>query len=76
MGSLRFRKMMFTETMDSTDWNTLVKLREELNNNLMAHDADTQEEFVKLLVESLGGKGDRPVGAVNPTLRPRRSVLY
>jgi hypothetical protein len=62
--------------MDSTDWNTLVKLREELNNNLMAHDADTQEEFVKLLVESLGGKGDRPVGAVSTPLRPRRTVLY
>jgi hypothetical protein len=68
--------MMFTETMDSTDWNTLVKLREELNNNLMAHDADTQEEFVKLLVESLEGKGDRPVGAVSTPLPPRRSVLY
>jgi hypothetical protein len=62
--------------MDSTDWNTLVELREELNNNLMAYDADAQEKYVKLLVESLEGKGDRPMGTGNPTLRPRRSVLY
>lgn len=68
--------MMYTETMDSTDWNTLVELREELNNNLMAYDADAQEKYVKLLVESLEGKGDRPMGTGNPTLRPRRSVLY
>jgi hypothetical protein len=67
---------MYTETMDSTDWNTLVELREELNNNLMAYDADAQEKYVKLLVESLEGKGDRPMGTGNPTLRPRRSVLY
>ncbi len=63
----RSRKMMCIETMNNADWDVLLKLREELKNNLMAYDAETQEKFVKLFVESLEGKGDRPVRAVSPT---------
>jgi len=62
--------------MNQSEWNELLKIRQEMNGNLMALDARTQERYTELLVKSLKGKGDRPVGAGNPTLRPRRSVLY
>jgi hypothetical protein len=53
--------------MEQTEWDTLVKLREELNNNLMAQDVATQEKFTELLVKSLEGKGDVPIGTVSRT---------
>ena len=62
--------------MNQSEWNELLKIRQEMNGNLMALDVRTQERYTELLVKSLQGKGDRPVGAGNPTLRPRRSVLY
>jgi hypothetical protein len=62
--------------MNQTEWNELLAIRREMSENLMAQDARMQERYTELLVKSLQGKGDRPVGPVSPTLRPRRSVLY
>lgn len=59
--------------MNQAEWNELLAIRREMNENLMAIDARTQERYTELLVKSLEGKGDR---AVSPPLRPRRSVLY
>jgi hypothetical protein len=59
--------------MNQAEWNELLAIRREMNANLMAIDAKTQERYTELLVKSLEGKGDGPVP---PTLRPRRSVLY
>jgi hypothetical protein len=59
--------------MNQAEWNELLAIRREMNANLMAIDAKTQERYTELLVKSLEGKGDGPV---YPTLRPRRSVLY
>jgi hypothetical protein len=59
--------------MNQAEWNELLAIRREMNANLMAIDAKTQERYTELLVKSLEGKGDGPV---SPTLRPRRSVLY
>jgi len=53
--------------MEKEEWNELVALRESLNENLMAYDSETQEKFVGLLVKSLEGKGDVPVGEVSRT---------
>ena len=47
--------------MEQQDWDKLNSLRLELNDNMMAYDPYAQEKFTKLLVESLEGKGDRPV---------------
>ena len=47
--------------MEQQDWDKLNSLRLELNDNMMAYDTYAQEKFTKLLVESLEGKGDRPV---------------
>jgi len=48
--------------MEKEEWELLLQLREEMNTNLMAYDPNTQEKFVELLVKSLEGKGDVPVG--------------
>jgi len=55
--------------MNPTEWNELLAMRREMNENLMAFDARMQERYTELLVKSLEGKGDLP-------LPPRRSVLY
>ncbi len=68
--------MMYTRTMNQTEWNELLAIRHEMNENLMALDARMQERYTELLVKSLEGKGDRPLGAVSTPLPPRRSVLY
>jgi hypothetical protein len=54
--------------MEEKDWDTLVELKNELDANLMAYDWQAQEKFTELLVESLQGKGDRPLGTVSRTL--------
>jgi hypothetical protein len=53
--------------MEEKDWDTLVELKNELDANLMAYDWQTQEKFTELLVESLKGKGDKPLGTVSRT---------
>jgi hypothetical protein len=53
--------------MEDKDWETLVELKNELDANLMAYDWQTQEKFTELLVESLKGKGDKPLGTVSRT---------
>ena len=53
--------------MEDKDWDTLVEIKNELDANLMAYDWQTQEKFTELLVESLKGKGDRPLRAVSRT---------
>ena len=53
--------------MKDKDWDTLVEIKNELDANLMAYDSQTQERFTELLVESLKGKGDRPLGTVSRT---------
>jgi hypothetical protein len=62
--------------MNQEEWNELLAIRHEMNENLMALDARMQERYTELLVKSLEGKGDRPMGAVSTPLPPRRSVLY
>jgi hypothetical protein len=66
--------------MNQTEWNELLAIRREMNENLMAIDARTQERYTELLVKSLEGKGDRAVSRPKqdgfPPLPPRRSVLY
>jgi hypothetical protein len=62
--------------MNQEEWDELLAIRHEMNENLMALDARMQERYTELLVKSLEGKGDRPVGAVSTPLPPRRSVLY
>ena len=53
--------------MDQTEWNELLSIRREMNANLMAQDAKTQERYTELLVKSLAGKSDFPLGSVNRT---------
>ena len=55
--------------MEDKDWETLVELKNELDANLMAYDWQTQEKFTELLVESLKGKGDKPLRPVSRTLK-------
>jgi hypothetical protein len=55
--------------MKDKDWDTLVEIKNELDANLMAYGTQTQEKFTELLVESLKGKGDRPLRTVSRTLR-------
>ncbi len=55
--------------MEDKDWETLVELKNDLDANLMAYDWQTQEKFTELLVESLKGKGDRPLRTVSRTLK-------
>ena len=57
--------------MNKQEWEQLLTLREALNNNLMAYDVSTQERFTELLVKSLEGKGDLPVGSGNRPLHGR-----
>ena len=54
--------------MEETEWEQLLSIRKEMNANLMAQDPATQEKYVELLVKSLEGKGDLPIGTVPPTL--------
>ena len=53
--------------MEDKDWDTLVEIKNELDANLMAYGTSTQEEFTRLLVQSLVGKGDRPLRTVSRT---------
>lgn len=54
--------------MEQKEWKDLTELLRELNDNMMAYDADAQEKFTELLVKSLEGKGDGPLrGTVSPT---------
>ncbi len=53
--------------MEEKDWETLVEIKNELDANLMAYDWQTQEKFTELFVESLKGKGDKPLGRVSRT---------
>lgn len=53
--------------MKDKDWDTLVEIKNELDANLMAYGTSTQEEFTRLLVQSLVGKGDRPLRTVSRT---------
>jgi len=53
--------------MKQEEWDALLAIREEMNTNLMAQDVATQEKYVELLVKSLEGKGDIPIGAVSRT---------
>ena len=53
--------------MKDKDWDTLVEIKNELDANLMAYGTQTQEKFTELLVESLKGKGDRPLRTVSRT---------
>lgn len=53
--------------MDDKEWNELNALRLNLNANLMAYDAATQEKFTELLVASLEGKGDFAPSTVSRT---------
>ena len=62
--------------MEQTEWNELLAIRREMNANMMALDAKTQERYTELLVKSLEGKGDPTLRAVSTPLRPPRSVLY
>ena len=61
--------------MEDKDWDTLVEIKNELDANLMAYGTQTQEEFTRLLVQSLQGKGDRPLRTVNRPL-PREINRY
>ncbi len=68
--------------MKQEEWDALLAIREEMNANLMAQDVATQERFTELLVKSLEGKGDLPIGGDNrtfegglPPLRRRRNAL-
>ena len=72
---LRLNQMMCID-MEQTEWNELLAIRREMNENLMALDARTQERYTELLVKSLEGKGDPTFGSVTTPLRPPRSVLY
>ena len=53
--------------MTEEEWELLLAIRREMNDNLMAQDTATQEKYTELLVKSLEGKGDGPPRAVNPT---------
>jgi hypothetical protein len=50
--------------MDQEEWETLDKIRKELNANLMAFDSYTQEKFTELFVKSIEGKSDERPGSV------------
>jgi hypothetical protein len=50
--------------MKEEEWDALLAIREEMNANLMAQDVATQERFTELLVKSLEGKGDLPIGGI------------
>ncbi len=51
--------------MNQEEWDELLAIRHEMNANLMAQDTLTQEKYTELLVKSLEGKGDMPIGADN-----------
>ena len=51
-------------SMDDHEWETLVAIKRELDNNLMAYNSEAQERFTELLVMSLEGKGDSPLREV------------
>lgn len=53
--------------MEQQEWDLLLSMRDSLNENLMAYDWVAQEKFTELLVKSLEGKGDPPVGTVSRT---------
>jgi len=53
--------------MTPEEWDVLLSIRREMNENLMAQDPKTQERYTELLVKSLKGKSDPPPRAVNPT---------
>jgi hypothetical protein len=51
--------------MNQEEWDKLLAIRHEMNANLMAQGTVTQEKYTELLVKSLEGKGDIPIGADN-----------
>jgi hypothetical protein len=68
--------------VEQEEWEALLAIREEMNANLMAQGSEVQEKYVELLVKSLEGKGDMPIGAVSrtskdgsPPLPGRRNAL-
>ena len=54
--------------MEQSEWDELLAIRREMNDNLMAQDVRTQERYTELLVKSLEGKGDSIQGTVNRPL--------
>jgi hypothetical protein len=44
--------------MEESEWEELLAIRKEMNANLMAMDAKSQERYTELLVKSLEGKGN------------------
>lgn len=61
--------------MTQTEWDELLQLRKEMNESLMTLDAATQERYTELLVRSLVGKGDLPIGTVFRPLRRGGNAL-
>lgn len=55
--------------MEQHEWDLLVQMRTEMNANMMALSADDHELYTELLVKSLAGKGDLPVGTGNRPVR-------
>jgi hypothetical protein len=53
------------EPINQDEWDELLSIRSEMNANLMAQDTRTQEKYTELLVKSLEGKGDAPMGTVS-----------
>ena len=58
--------------MTDDEWEQLLAIRAEMNANMMALSADDHELYTELLVKSLAGKGNEPIGTVN---RPKRGGL-
>lgn len=55
--------------MEQHEWDLLVQMRTEMNANMMALSADDHELYTELLVKSLYGKGNEPIGTVNRPVR-------
>lgn len=51
--------------MEQQEWDLLLKIRAEMNANMMALNVDDHELYTELLVKSLEGKGDQPSRAVS-----------
>ena len=61
--------------MEQSEWDELLAIRREMNDNLMAQDTRTQERYTELLVKSLEGKGDSIQGTVNRPLPRDKKAL-
>lgn len=53
--------------MNQSEWDQLLSIRREMNENMMALCVEDHELYTELLVKSLAGKGDVPVGSVSRT---------